>query len=68
MLYSSALNAVEHQQSGCEMIYSHLTRDMSEGPPAEAIVCKELQTFQKSKMQNLACGIKQPNARMQAAD
>lgn len=47
---------------------SGLTRDMSEGPQAEAIGYKELQTFQKSQMQNLAHGIKQSSAMVQAED
>lgn len=42
--------------------------DMSEGPQAEAIGYKELQTFKKSQMQNLARGIKQSSAMVQTED
>ena len=58
-----------HQWPGCKMVYSHPTREVSEGPhQAEAIGYKELQEFQQSQMQNLAPGIKQPNALVQAGD
>lgn len=64
-------DAVEHfhQWPGCEMVYSHPTRKVSEGPhQAEAIDYKELQKVQQSQMQNLAPGIKQPNAAVQAGE
>lgn len=63
-------DAIEHfRWPGCEMVYSHSAREVSGGPhQAESIGWKELQKFQQNQMQNLAPGIKKPNAMVQAGD